>query len=147
MEVIFYFVPERGGVERLVHDVVELAAVAKTVQLEAGSDVVVDRHGGEWVCLLENHSDLPAKLGGRGAVVGIDIADADAARDAGFRNSFVHAVQAADEGRLAAAGGSNERGSGVGRYRYFNVVECLSLALPIIHILTFDSAAHRLSLS
>src|SRR5712671_1013363 len=142
--MIFYFVPEGGGVERLVHDVVELAAVAKTVQLEAGSDVVVDRHGGERVGLLENHSDLAAKLGGRGAIVGVDVADADAARDAGFRNSFVHAVQAADEGRLATAGRSNERGSVVGRHRYLNVVERLSLAVPGIQILDFDSDAHRL---
>ena len=62
--------------QRALDRLVEDAAVAEAVELEAAGDVVVDRHGGEGVGALEDHADAAADLDRRGVVVDVDVAHA-----------------------------------------------------------------------
>ena len=54
---------------------VENAAVAVTVQAEAGGDIVIDRHGREWIGTLKDHADAAPDFDRGGAVVDVNLAD------------------------------------------------------------------------
>src|SRR6267378_6028736 len=64
--------------------------------LKLNGFIVIDRHRGKWIRFLKDHPHPAAKLRRRCAVIYADIPDADRALNAGFRNSLVHAIQAAD---------------------------------------------------
>src|SRR5207302_4221963 len=64
-----------------------------------------------------------------------------------FRNRFMHAVQAADEGGLAATRRSDEGGSMIGGDLQIDVEQCLRLAIPGIQGLDLNSNAHTLCCS
>src|ERR1700751_1871273 len=119
--------------------------VAIAVQLESGGDVVVDRHRRERVRLLKDHADAAPQLRRRSAVVGVKIADLYLAFDASFGRGFMHAVQAADEGGLAAARRPDQRGRVIGLNLEIDVMERLALAIPGIDVFDLDSDSHRLS--
>src|SRR6201999_2954585 len=73
-------------------------------------DVVVDRLG-ERVRSLEDHADAAPDLNAVGALV-VEVVSVvqDLAADLEADDRVVHAVQAAQEGALAAAGGADEGG-------------------------------------
>ena len=78
-------------------------------QAQAGRDVVEDRHRGEGVGLLEDHPDRPAH--GHhvdGGVIHVGTLEQHAALRAGTGDLLVHAVDAADQRRLPAAGGADD---------------------------------------
>src|SRR5690606_8406513 len=54
METILHLVPERGAVERALHDRVELASPPDAVDARPEGHVVVDRPG-KWIRVLEHH--------------------------------------------------------------------------------------------
>src|SRR5947209_14311601 len=97
MHDVFDFVPERGMGERTLHDFIQLAAIAETVELQSGSHVVIDRHRGEWVRLLEDHADAAADLHRGGSVVDVKVADAHAASGVSFGDRLMHTIQATHE--------------------------------------------------
>src|SRR5436305_7708813 len=103
MQVIFRFIPESGGFERLLHNFVQLAPVAKAIELQSGSDVVIDGHRRKGIGFLKHHPYTAAELCGRGSVVGVDLANAYLALNPGLRDGLMHTIDAADEGRLAAS--------------------------------------------
>ena len=106
LQVVLHLVPEGGALEGALDQVVEVAAEA--VHLGAEGDVFVDRLG-ERVGLLEDHADAAADLDGVDVgAVDVGVAVADAALDGDAGDEVVHAVEAADEGALAAAGGADE---------------------------------------
>ena len=57
----------------------------------------------------------------------------------------MHPVQAADEGGLAAAGGTDERGCMVGLHLEANVMQRLRGPVPGVQVFNLDSDAHDLS--
>src|SRR5690606_4450724 len=92
-------------------------------------DVVVD---GFWegVGLLEDHANAGAQLHNV-EIGGVDVfaIEQDRAADAGAFDGVVHAVDAAQERRLAAARGSDEGGDGAVRNVDRNAVEGLLRAI------------------
>ena len=76
LQIVLHLFPQRGVLERALDDLIEDAAVAEAVELEAAGDVVVDRHGGKRVGPLKDHADAAANLDRRGVLVDVDIAHA-----------------------------------------------------------------------
>ena len=111
LEPVLHLVPDRGALERLLDPVVEVVLHAEDAQ--AVGDVVVDRLR-ERVRALEDHPDAAAHLDrvdARAVQVGAVVEEL--AFDLGARHEVVHPVQAAQEGRLAAAGRADQRGDRV----------------------------------
>ena len=117
--------------------------VVVSIQLQAGGHVVVNRHRGKRVGLLEDHADPAAQLRRRCAVIRVQLADLYLPLDAGLGAGLVHAIQAADERRLAAARRPNQRGGMIRLNLEVDVMQCLALAVPGIEILDLDSDAHN----
>src|SRR5439155_135707 len=115
VEPVLHLVPERRLAEGALGDLAETHRVALTVDARPEGDVVEDRLG-EGVGLLEHHPDASAELDGVD-VRGVDriAVDGDLAGDARPRDVVVHAVQAAEERRLAAARGADQRRHAVRR--------------------------------
>src|SRR5207302_11345586 len=103
MQKVLGFIPKGGGFERLLHNYVQLTPVAKAIQLQSGSHVVIDRHRRKRIRLLKHHADPAPKLRSIRSVVGVDLANAYQALNPGFGNRLMHTIDAADEGRLAAS--------------------------------------------
>jgi len=110
VQPVLDFVPQRGGAEGLLDDVVQVGLAEFVVQARAEGDVVVDGLG-EGVWLLEDHADVSAELddvvAGVEDVVAVDL---DGALDAGRVDLVVHAVDPPQEGGFAAARWPDERG-------------------------------------
>ncbi len=142
--LILDFLPQRGGVERALHDLIQLAPVVESVQLQSRGHVVINRHGGKRVRLLKHHAHAAPELRRRSSVVGVDLADPDPALHARIRNGLVHAIQAADKCRLSTPRGTNQGGGVVRHYLQIDVVQRLAFAVPGIQVLDLDSNTHRL---
>src|SRR5215217_4911293 len=111
MQAVGDLVPEAGLLQRRLDDAFQLLlARGEAVDARAVGDVLEDRLR-ERVGLLEDHPDLGAqdhrvdRLGVH--VVAVDL---DLPLDAGAGDGVVHAVDAAQEGRLAAARRTDEGG-------------------------------------
>ena len=74
LQIVLHLFPEGGLLERALDGLVEDAAIAEAVELEAAGDVVVDRHGGKRVGALEDHADAAADLDRGGVLVDVDVA-------------------------------------------------------------------------
>ena len=107
LEPVLDLVPDRGAPERLLDAVVEVVLHAEDAQ--AVGDVVVDRLR-ERVRALEDHADPAAHLDRVDAgAVEVGAVVEELAVDPRARDEVVHPVQAAQERRLAAARGADQR--------------------------------------
>src|SRR5262249_34314700 len=99
------------------------------VQPQAESHVAIDAHG-EGVGLLEDHADVPAN-GNRVDSLAVDVlaAIADVTLEAETADEVVHAVEAAHEVALAAAGGADQGGDGVPLDRELGIADGEELAV------------------
>jgi hypothetical protein len=108
VQLVLDLIPQRGALQGLLHAAVQFGFRQLLVQPDAERDVFVDRHR-ERRRLLEHHADLGAQhievLRRRQDVV---IVEPHAAGGALIRIQIVHAVQNAQQSRLAAAGRANE---------------------------------------
>ena len=112
VEAILHLGPQAGRPQRPLDGVIGVGLLHPlAVELLPGKHVVVDRHGRERVGTLEDHADHAAYVH-RIHVGGVEIlaVDQHLALDARSANDLVHAVERAEEGRLAAAGRADERG-------------------------------------
>src|SRR5207245_8051468 len=111
---ILHFVPERSPAQRTLDRGIELGAGAAAVHPQPGGDVVVDRHGRERSGPLEHHADAAPQLDRIDTgIVDVLTVEQHFARDPAPLRQLVHAVQAAQEGRLAAPGRADPRGDRV----------------------------------
>ena len=62
----------------------------------------------------------------------------------GLGNGFVHAVQAAHEGRFAAAGRTDDGRGMVGLGRHVDIAQGLGLAEPGVQVFDLDANTHTL---
>ena len=108
LQPVLDLVPERGPLQRAVHTLVEVAAHPERAR--PVRDVVVDRLR-ERVRALEDHADPLSHLDRvDSAAVEVESVVEDRSRDLRPGDDVVHAVQAADERALPAAGGADDRG-------------------------------------
>src|SRR5690606_551749 len=113
-ETILHFLEQAGAAQRGNDDFVQFGlAVGEPVDARAIGDVLIDRLG-ERVRLLEHHADPGPQFDHVDALV-VDIlaVERDLAGDAAALDGVVHAVEAAQERRLAAAGRADQRGDAV----------------------------------
>ena len=105
------------------------------VEVEPGGDVVVDRHRRERVGRLEDHPDQPADLD-RVDPARVDVlaVEGDLALDPGARGQLVHAVERAQEGRLAAARGADQRRHLVRLDRHRHVFDRVEVAVVEVDV-------------
>ena len=108
-EAVFDLIPKVGGAQGALHHLLLFLLGDAALQLQAGDDVVLDGHGGEWVGALEDHADGAAERNGvnLGAVDVLAIEE-DLAGAVGAGGNFVHAVKSAQDGGFTAAGGSDK---------------------------------------
>ena len=113
VELIGYLFPEVGALERFFHDVIEVAFASHALQTRAKGDILVDGFG-KRVGLLKNHAHAATEVD-RVDALGIDIVAVErhGALDARTLDQVIHAVDAAQKRRLAAARRANEGGDGV----------------------------------
>ena len=95
-----------------------------TVELQPRYDVVVDAHGREGIGLLEDHPDLAAGIGDA-HTGGVDVltVQQDLTRDPCTDDQLMHPVERAQEGRLAASRGTDERHDLSGRHEQGHPVQ------------------------
>src|SRR5262245_12006233 len=109
-QAVLDLLPEPRAHEARLDDAVQVRAPgSEAVDAGAVGDVVVDRLR-EGVRLLEDHADPGPELDHVEARAEDRLAvELDLARHAAARDVVVHAVEAADQGRLPAAGGADQR--------------------------------------
>src|SRR5258706_7491311 len=130
VQAVPHLVEETRAHQALLDDLVELRAHTHAVDARAVRHVLVDRLR-ERVRLLEHHADAPAQrehvdLGPEHVLV----VEQDLARDAHAVDQVLHAVDAAQQGRLPAARGSDQGRDLALRNVELDAVQRLCLAVP-----------------
>ena len=114
VQPVLDFVPQRRLLQSAGDRVVHLGAGAAPIHPQPRRHVVVDRHRWEWRGPLKHHADAAPQLD-RTDVAGVDVhvIEQHLARHAGPRGQLVHAVQAAEQGALAAPRRPDDRRDGM----------------------------------
>ena len=117
LQAVLHLVPQPGPPQALLDDLVESALVRrKPMDARAVGDVLVDRSSETgWASGTPCRRGHAAATTSSVAVVDVLPVDLDRAGHARDRDGVVHAVDAAQEGRLAAARGADEGGHGAFR--------------------------------
>src|SRR5439155_5870055 len=144
VQPVFDFGPEVGGAEGALGDLVEAPALSDAGEAQTGDYVVANGHCGERVGALEDHADGAAD-GDRVDRGGVDIfaVQQHLAFDAGAGDDLVHAVQRAQHGGLAAAGGADERGDVLRRDADAHALDGMKLAVEEVDVLDVYALGHR----
>lgn len=110
MQAVLYLVEQAGAAQALLDDFLQLVPVlGKTMDARAIGHVL-ENGLRERIGLLENHADPGAQLDHVDfRIVDILIIERDLAADLAAFDRVVHAVQRAQEGRLAATGRADQR--------------------------------------
>src|SRR5581483_3109808 len=124
-------------------DLIQFPAIAKSIELESGGNVVINRHGGKGIGLLKDHSNPAPDARGRSSVVDVEITYPYPAGGPRIRNGFMHTVQAAHESGFVASGRSDDRGGVICRHRDGDVVKRLGFAEPGVQLFHVNANAHR----
>ena len=125
--------PEPGATQGFLHDLFQISlGVRQSMNAGAIGDVLEDAFR-EGVGLLEHHADLGAQ-GHDIHLLAIDVGAVhdDIAGDAASRNGVVHAVEAAQEGGLAAARGADQRNDLIDADIEVDLLD--RVFFPVIHI-------------
>src|SRR3954452_17646603 len=135
LEPLGDLVPEPGSAQGRLDDLVHVGlAAGKPVDLGTVGDIVVDRLR-ERVGFLEHHADPSPELD-HVDVGRVDVAtvEPDVALGAAALDRVVHAVEAAQEGGLAAAGRADQRGDLTLRDIHADVEQGLLGAVPEVDL-------------
>ncbi|MPM67332.1 hypothetical protein SDC9_114254 [bioreactor metagenome] len=139
VQTVLDLVPQGAALERLLDLVVEDALVVLAAHAQAVGDVFVDALR-EGVRLLEDHADAHAHFDGvdfRRQQVGVVRVEADLALVAVAWVEVVHAVEAAQVGRFAAAGRADQCGDLLVVDRHVDVLQGLGFAVEEIEVAGF----------
>ena len=109
IEAILHFVPQGGGAEAFFDRLLDHRLVADPTHAQTEGDIFKNA-ARERIRFLEHHADIAAELHHIDRrVVDVDVLDDDFAfGDARADDFVVHAVDAAQQSRLAATGGTDE---------------------------------------
>ncbi len=120
---ILHFPPQPRPAQRFFDDLIHLApAHLDPVQVVPGDHVVIDTHGGKRIRPLKDHPHL-APHDDRIGLINIMPLEQDLPGHPGVGRKFMHPVDAADEGGLAASGGADDRRQGVPGERQVYILE------------------------
>ncbi len=142
VQTILDLLPQCRALERPLDGFVEHALLLDALDAQAVDDVLVDALG-ERVGLLEHHANATTQVGHILALaVDIVTVEVDGAFDTAAVDQIIHTVEAAQQGRLAAAGRADEGGHALARDVHADVEQRLLLAVVQAEIRHFDG--HRL---
>ena len=139
VQPVFDLVPQSGAAQRALDHLVERGLPLLAEGPRPVGDVVVDA-AGERVVFLEDHPDMPPQLDR----IDRPVRDVRAFNDdralghAGTGDQVVHPVEAAQQGRFAAAGGANESSDLVRRNVERNVFQHHFVTVAEIHPVHLD---------
>jgi len=122
VELVLHLAPERGALQTLFDGIFD-QRTADSVDAQAVGDVIEDGLG-ERIGFLEHHADAAADAGDVHTEQALAIQQQFAGH-AGIADGLVHAVEGAQEGGFAAAGGTDEGGDFVGGNLHAYVVQRL----------------------
>ncbi|CAN3964914.1 Sugar phosphate isomerase/epimerase, partial [Dysosmobacter welbionis] len=147
LQPVLHLVPDGGGAERVLHDLVQLGPGADAVGPGAVGHVVIDAHR-EGIGLLEHHADLLAQPGGV-HIGGVDVLPGvvDLPLNADARYQVIHPVQGLQKGGLSAAGGADQGGDLMLRNVDIHTVEGMVRPVPQIQVLYLNDGGHFVSSS
>ena len=138
VQAVLDLVPQGGPVKALFHRLVQRAAVADAGDPQAVGDVLVDRLG-KGRRPLEDHAHLLPQFDHVGrAVEDLLAVHEDAAGGADVVDQVVHAVQAAQQGRLAAARGTDQGRDLVAGEVDGNILQGLAAAVEEAQVVHLD---------
>ena len=141
VEAILHLVPKGGSAKAFFDGLRDLRLVADTAHAQTEGDIFKDA-AGKWIRFLEDHADIAAELHhiDRG-IVNFDILDDDfACGDPRADDFIVHAVDATQQGRLAATGGADESGDRVAVEIKRDIFERLGRTVAEAEILNLHGA-------
>src|SRR6202022_2267661 len=139
---VFYLIPKGGEAQRALHDFIQALALMKAIERQSGRHIVVNRHRGKLIGVLEHHADAAANLHGGSAIVDIHVANPHSAGGTRFRHRLMHAVEAAHECGFSAARRTDHSGGVIGRNRHVDVLQSLSLTEPGVQLVDLDAHTH-----
>ena len=146
VEPVLEVVPKPDLGQGLFHGLVQQRAgqlAALVMDAQAEDDVLVDRDG-QRIGPLEDHADGLAQFDQRDVrVVDVLAEDLDFAGGGDVAVAFVDAVEAAQQGGLAAAGGADERGDDPVLDVGVDVDERLELGVPEVQVARGDAVPGR----
>ena len=134
LQFVFDLIPQRGFFQGPLHALIHIALVELLKQLDAKSNVVIDRHG-KRRGLLEHHAYLGANqrdifsAGQQVAPI-----EQNFALSALLRVEFKHAVKSAQQRRFTAARRANKGGYFVLRNIQIDILQSVKLAVIKIQI-------------
>ena len=134
VQAVFKLVPHGGGFKRTFDYLVKLAAIAYSERFRSVAHVFVHAHR-EGIGLLEHHAHAFTKRVQVCAfVVNIRVANHEFTLYPATVHKVVHAVEALQKGRFAAAAGSYECGNFFFGNCYVYVFKCLKVAVPQVRV-------------
>ena len=138
-QLVLGLVPERRLLEAPGDDILQLPELMAAVPPRPEGHVLEDGHG-EGVGFLEDHAHpFPQLHDVDGVIVDVDAVELDQPHHPGPGNEVVHAVEEAEQGRLAAAGGPDDGGDSALRYFQGDVAERLESPVVQVHRLRAES--------
>ncbi|CAB4561079.1 unannotated protein [freshwater metagenome] len=137
--------PEVCSLERRLDEVICIRLRnLLAVELYSREYVVSNRHRGERVGTLKHHSHLTSNFDRVGVgCVEVLAVDQNLSFDARAGDHFVHAVECAQEGGLAATGGADEGGDRLGLDGERNVGDGFEVAVVDIEVANLDALRHE----
>jgi hypothetical protein len=152
LEPVADLVPQRGALERRFDAVIEFGLVGHAAHAQAVGHVLVDRLG-EGIGLLEHHADAHAHFDrvdlGRKQVGVVRVKNNATAGVPVAGIQVVHAVEAAQQRRLAATRRPDQRGHAVVVDRHRHALQCMESAVVEIEVAhlglehgAFDTCLH-----
>ncbi len=138
MQAVLHFFPQRGALERPFDGLVQHALLLDALDAQAVDNVLVDAFG-ERVRLLEHHADATTQVGDV-LTLAVDVVaiEVDGAFDTAAVDQIIHAVEAAQQSRLAATGRADKGRHTLARDVHADVIQRLLLAVVKAEVRHFD---------
>ena len=147
MKSVLYLVKNSRTDKALLDYPVELCLALYTVYSRSVCYVIVNAHR-EGVGLLEHHANpLAQHIDIHLILIDIHTVQQDIAGNAAAFHQVVHAVQALQESRLAAAGRTDERRDLFFGDGNIDIFQCMEAAVIQVHVFNFEFIHHAVPFS
>src|SRR5699024_4537402 len=139
IQTVFDLIPQVSSAQRLFGYFLKLLFIFDAGKLEPSHDVVLNRHGGKRVSLLEYHADGVAHRY-RINLWAIDIfaVEQNFTLDVCAWDDLVHTVDASQDRGLSATRRADERGYCLSRDVHVDVLHSVEITIEDIHIIEFE---------
>src|SRR6266571_5175471 len=142
MKLILYLIPNGRLTQATFYQFSQSGAMCHTIDTRPHRHIVKYAASGQDIRLLEDHTDMLTHMPWLDRPgVDVEAINQHGAGHASIWHLLVHAIEAADEGRLAAARRPNHRGDRLRLDREIDIKERLLPSIPGIQMLYSESHA------